>query len=44
MKAKGILLAKNGIVHNIEQIFNYMYAFEEKDNNRQLSIWDCEVK
>ncbi len=32
----------NGIVHNNEQIFQYLYAFEEKDRNRQLTIWDYE--
>ncbi len=35
---------ENGIVHNNEQIFNYLNAFEEKDNNKQLSIWDWVVK
>lgn len=30
---------ENGIVHNNKQIFDYLYTFEEKDNNRQLSIW-----
>ena len=32
-----------GILHNNEQIFDYLYAFEEKDNNKQLSIWDWKV-
>ncbi len=31
---------ENGILHNNEQIFNYLYAFEEKNNYRQLSISD----
>ena len=35
---------ENGIVHNNEQIFNYLYTFEEKENNKQLSIWDWGVK
>lgn len=30
---------ENGILHNNEQIFEYLHLFEEK-NNRQLSIWD----
>ncbi len=34
---------ENGIVHNNEQIFNYLYAFEEKDINKQLSIWDWKI-
>lgn len=32
---------KNGIVHNNKQIFEYLHTFEEKDNNRQLSFWNC---
>lgn len=35
---------ENGIKHNIGEIFDYLYDFEEEDNYRQLSIWDCEVK
>ncbi len=35
---------ENGILHNNEQIFHYLYTFEEKDRNKQLSIWDWEVK
>lgn len=35
---------ENGIVHNNEQTFNYLYTFEEKENNKQLSIWDWGVK
>lgn len=34
---------EGGIVHDNEQIFNYLYAFEERENNRQLSIWDWEA-
>ena len=30
----------NGIVHNNEQIFQYLQTFEEKEANRQLSLWD----
>lgn len=29
-----------GIVHNNEQIFEYLHAFEEKDGTGQLSLWD----
>lgn len=29
----------NGIVHNNEQIFQYLHAFEEKNAARQLSLW-----
>lgn len=29
-----------GIVHDNEQIFKYLHTFEEKDENRQLSLWD----
>lgn len=31
---------KAGIVHNNEQIFQYLHTFEEKDAARQLSLWD----
>lgn len=31
---------ENGILHDNEQIFNYLHFFEEKDDSRQLSIWD----
>ena len=31
---------ENGIVHNNEQIFNYLNEFEEKDAGQQLSFWD----
>ena len=31
---------KYGIVHDNDQIFCYLSAFEEKDDGRQLSIWD----
>ena len=34
----------NGIVHNNEQIFQYLHTFEEKDLARQLSFWDWEIK
>lgn len=32
----------HGIVHNNEQIFEYLSAFEEKQAARQLSLWDLE--
>ena len=35
---------ENGIVHDNQQIFNYLYFFEEENDNRQLSIWDLEVR
>lgn len=31
---------ENGIVHNNEEIFQYLNTFEEKETNRQLSLWD----
>lgn len=33
---------KNGIVHNNEQIFDYLNTFEEKENFKQLSLFDLE--
>lgn len=35
---------ENGILHNNEQLFHYLHAFEEKDGYRQLSIWDWETE
>lgn len=35
---------ENGIVHDNRKIFNYLHFFEEKNANRQLSIWDLEVR
>ncbi|MDE6747754.1 MAG: radical SAM protein [Lachnospiraceae bacterium] len=29
-----------GIVHDNEQIFRYLHTYEEKDLNRQMSLWD----
>ena len=31
---------KHGIMHDNEQIFAYLSAFEEKENFKQLSLWD----
>lgn len=31
---------KNGIVHDNEQIYHYLYRFEEKQPEKQLSLWD----
>ena len=31
---------KGGIVHNNEQIFQYLNTFEEKERGSQLSLWD----
>ncbi len=28
------------IVHNNEQIFEYLHKFEDKAENAQLSLWD----
>lgn len=33
---------ENGIVHNNDQIFDYLHRFEEKNAARQLSLWDME--
>lgn len=33
---------ENGIVHNNEQIFEYLSCFEEKELAKQLSLWDLE--
>lgn len=33
-----------GIIHNNEQIFQYLCTFEEKDTAKQLSLWDLEMK
>lgn len=33
-----------GIVHNNEQIFQYLHTFEEKNIAEQLSLWDLEVQ
>lgn len=32
--------SENGIVHNNEQIFQYLHTFEEKQEARQLSLWE----
>lgn len=32
--------SEGGIVHNNDQIFRYLQTFEEKEANRQLSLWD----
>lgn len=32
-----------GIIHNNEQIFNYLRTFEEKNIGKQLSLWDLEM-
>ena len=33
---------KAAIVHNNEQLFTYLSAFEEKETDRQLCLWDLE--
>ena len=33
---------RGGMVHNNEQIFQYLQTFEEKNTARQLSLWDLE--
>lgn len=32
--------AENGIVHNNDQIFEYLHRFEQKETATQLSLWD----
>lgn len=32
--------ARHGIVHDNDQIFHYLYTFEEKNAAKQLSLWD----
>ena len=32
--------SENGIVHNNEQIFQYLHTFEEKNPAEQLSLWN----
>ena len=34
---------ENGIVHDNGQIFNFLHFFEEKNDSRQLSIWDWKM-
>lgn len=34
--------SKNGIMYENERIFEYLYTFEEKSPNRQLSLWDIQ--
>lgn len=34
--------SENGIVHNNEQIFQYLHTFEEKELSPQLSLWDLQ--
>lgn len=36
--------SKSGIVHDNEQIFQYLHTFEEKDSAQQLSLWNLEAK
>ncbi len=33
-----------GIIHNNEQIFNYLRTFEENNIGKQLSLWDLETR
>ncbi|MCI8556917.1 MAG: radical SAM protein [Lachnospiraceae bacterium] len=35
---------ENKIVHNNEQIFQYLSTFEEKDLSEQLSLWDFQAE
>lgn len=32
--------SRHGIVHNNDQIFQYLHTFEEKQASQQLSLWD----
>lgn len=36
--------SENKIVHNNEQIFQYLNTFEEKDLSEQLSLWDFQAE
>ncbi len=36
--------SENKIVHNNEQIFQYLSTFEEKDLSEQLSLWDFQAE
>lgn len=36
--------AQNGIIHNNQQIFEYLYMFEEKSSVKQLSFFENEIK
>jgi len=31
---------ESGIVHDNEQIFQYLQSFEDKGAGRQMSLWD----
>lgn len=31
---------KNNMLHNNDQIFQYLQTYEEKETAKQLSIWD----
>lgn len=35
--------SQNGIVHNNDQIFEYLHTFEEKNACTQLSLWDLDL-
>lgn len=35
---------ENGIVHDNDKIFHYLHDFEEKDTEKQLTLWDLEIK
>lgn len=34
------ICSRNGILHDNEQIFNYLHTFEDKQAGTQLSLWD----
>lgn len=34
---------KSGIIHDNDRIFQYLHAFEEKEPERQLSLWDLQI-
>lgn len=36
------ICSQNGLMHNNEQIFAYLSAFEDQSGQRQLSLWDEE--
>jgi len=31
---------QNGVMHNNDEIFEYLQTFEEKEQVQQLSLWD----
>lgn len=40
MKVFHQICTQKGIIHDNEEIFRYLHAFEEKGSGRQMSLWD----